>query len=143
MPGLPAANAARAEGAEHYSALLAKLHADGLLVLPDSHAGHVWHQYVIQVANRDALQKHLRKNEIGCAVYYPLPLHLQPCFANLGGAVGDFPHAEKAATEVLALPIYPGVTADQREEVALGIETERRLSSSPSRFKYSRKRRIS
>ncbi len=128
LPGLPVANAARAEGAKHYSVLLAKLHADGLLVLPDSHAGHVWHQYVIQVANRDALQKHLRKNEIGCAVYYPLPLHLQPCFANLGGAVGDFPHAEKAATEVLALPIYPGVTADQREEVALGIETERRRS---------------
>ena len=53
---------------------------------------------------------------------------LQPCFGNLGGALGDFPHAEKAATEVLALPIYPGVTADQREEVALGIETERRRS---------------
>ena len=79
--------------------------------------GHVFHQYVVRVPRRAELQTWLNERGIGSAVYYPLPLHLQPCFASLGGKVGQLPASERAAEEVLALPIYPGTTAEQRVEV--------------------------
>ncbi len=82
---------------------------------------HVYHQYVIRVPRRDELAAHLKQRKIGCGVYYPLPLHLQRCFAHLGGRAGDFPHAEAAAAEVLALPIYPELTAAQQEAVVRAI----------------------
>jgi dTDP-4-amino-4,6-dideoxygalactose transaminase len=122
LPQLTAANEARAGGAEHYGALLAECAADGHLVLPAPHTGHVWHQFVIRCTRRDELQKHLKEKGIGSAVYYPLPLHLQPCFKNLGAKKGDLPESENAAAEVLALPIYPGVTPEQREAVAAAVK---------------------
>jgi dTDP-4-amino-4,6-dideoxygalactose transaminase len=86
-------------------------------IVPEGYA-HVFHQYTIRVEDRDALQKVLSEAGIGSAVYYPVPLHLQPLYASLGHTPGDFPHAEHAAQEVLSLPIYPELTAQQRARVA-------------------------
>ena len=82
---------------------------------------HVFHQYTIRSDRRDALAARLKERGIGCAVYYPKPLHLQPCFAPLGYRVGQFPQAERAAAEVLSLPVYPELTADQRDAVVAAI----------------------
>jgi dTDP-4-amino-4,6-dideoxygalactose transaminase len=75
--------------------------------------GHVYHQYTIRVERRDALQKILTERKIGSSVYYPVPLHLQPLYASLGHKAGDFPHAERAAQEVLSLPMYPELRPEQ------------------------------
>jgi dTDP-4-amino-4,6-dideoxygalactose transaminase len=86
--------------------------------IPSQGYDHVYHQYTIRVEDRDTLQKLLNERNIGSAVYYPVPLHLQPLYAVLGHRPGDFPHAEHAAQEVLSLPIYPELRADQRDRVA-------------------------
>ncbi|HUU97144.1 MAG TPA: DegT/DnrJ/EryC1/StrS family aminotransferase, partial [Phycisphaerae bacterium] len=82
---------------------------------------HVYHQYVIRAQRRDELTEHLKARKIGCGVYYPVPLHLQECFAQAGGKPGDFPESEKAAAEVLALPIYPELTDGQQDAVVAAI----------------------
>jgi dTDP-4-amino-4,6-dideoxygalactose transaminase len=82
---------------------------------------HVFHQYVIRAHNRDQLKDFLTKSGIGCGIYYPIPLHLQPCFQELGYTNGSLPEAEKAAGEVLALPIFPEVTREQQEAVVATI----------------------
>lgn len=79
---------------------------------------HIYNQYVVRVQNRDSLKKHLTENEIGCAVYYPLSLHQQKCFAYLGYKAGDFPESEKAAQQTIALPIYPDLAEEQVRYVA-------------------------
>ena len=79
---------------------------------------HVFHQYTIRVEERDTLQHLLSDQNIGTAVYYPVPLHLQPLYASLGYKPGAFPHAESAAKEVLSLPIYPELRPDQLARVA-------------------------
>jgi dTDP-4-amino-4,6-dideoxygalactose transaminase len=85
------------------------------------HAFHVFHQYVIRAQRRDELRKFLGDRNIGTEIYYPIPLHLQPCFAYLGYTTGDMPESERAAAEVLALPMFPELTQAEQESVVEGI----------------------
>ncbi len=123
-------NQARRTAAKRYHALF---HAAGLVEagpypahgvvlpheLPGSH--HVWHQYVIRTARRDGLRQFLTERKIGSEIYYPLPLHLQPALLHLGYAEGSFPEAERAAREVLALPIFPELREDEQQTVVAAI----------------------
>jgi dTDP-4-amino-4,6-dideoxygalactose transaminase len=86
-----------------------------------AHARHVFHQYVIRAQRRDELRQFLAKRNIGTEIYYPVPLHLQPCFAYLGHHEGDMPESERAAREVLALPMFPELTQDEQRWVVESI----------------------
>ncbi|NIA06819.1 MAG: aminotransferase class V-fold PLP-dependent enzyme [Actinobacteria bacterium] len=81
----------------------------------------VYNYYVIRVPRRDEVAKYLRQKQIGCSIYYPLPLHMQECFSDWGYSQDDFPESEKAAEQVLALPIYPELTAEQKDCVITAV----------------------
>jgi len=113
----------RIENAGRYDALFNKMGQPPEVKLPGTGAGQrsVYNQYVIRAKKRDALRAHLSGLGIGSEIYYPMPLHLQKCFRYLGYRTGDFPVSEKAAKEVLALPIYPELKAKEQRHVVESI----------------------
>jgi len=118
LPYLDEWNLLRQENASLYGRLLQE---SGAPVTPPAPVGeggrHVFHQYVIVCAHRDGLRAHLASHGVGSEVYYPIPLHLQECFSYLGYQAGDLPVAERLAAGSLALPIYPGLRAEEIERV--------------------------
>ncbi len=116
LPHLKAWSAARRRNAAYYDAAFADI---GEITAPyiDAANESIYNQYTIRVSARDALQAHLKALGIGNAIYYPLPLHLQPCFAHLGSREGAFPESERAAREVLSLPVFPELRPGQLDEV--------------------------
>lgn len=118
LPRLDAWIADRRRIAARYRALFAEAELpEKCLEIPEEVAGHTYTYYVIRAPRRDHLAVYLKRNGIGCAVYYPLSLHQQPCFADLGYKEGDMPVSEAAAKESLALPIYPEMTDDHVRQV--------------------------
>jgi dTDP-4-amino-4,6-dideoxygalactose transaminase len=109
----------RQRNADLYDRLFRAAGLDATVGLPHRVPGHrhIFNQYVIRVPKRDALREHLAAAHIGTEIYYPVPLHLQQCFADLGGRPGDCPESEQAARETLALPIYPELTEAQLNRV--------------------------
>jgi len=128
LPHLETWAAARRAAADFYGAELARAGLSEKIAVPvepyrerglTNH--HVYHQYVIRTPMRDALREHLGKRQIGTAIYYPLGLHEQKCFAYLGYKKGDFPETERAARETLALPIYPEISREAQRYVVSAI----------------------
>src|SRR5262249_29490553 len=109
-------NEARRTAARRYDELL-----KGMLdiVKPATGAGnvHVFHLYVVRVPRRDEVVARLNERGIGAGIHYPVPIHLQGAFSHLGHRLGDFPVAEAASKEILSLPLYPHITADDQERV--------------------------
>jgi dTDP-4-amino-4,6-dideoxygalactose transaminase len=115
-------NAARQRNADLYCRLLAQSCAPVRTPAAASYQNsHIWNQFVIRCPRRDELREYLLRNGVGTEVYYPVPLHLQPCFAGLGYKDGDFPVAEQMAKETLALPVYPELQAEEIEQVSHSI----------------------
>ncbi|MCZ8203700.1 DegT/DnrJ/EryC1/StrS family aminotransferase [Gemmatimonas sp.] len=120
LPHLGAWSEARRRNAAYYDAAFADVPE---LATPwiDPANTSIYNQYTVRVPRREALQAHLKERGIGSNVYYPLPLHLQPCFAYLGYREGQCPEAEKASREVLSLPVYPELTTSQLDEVIAAV----------------------
>ena len=119
-------NLARQQNAQRYHEMFANEGLTEQFELPfqSPHAKHIWNQYGIRIANgqRDALRQHLQSLGISTEVYYPIPLHLQECFRELGYTEGSLPHTEAAAKEILHLPIYPELSLDEQATVVRGIK---------------------
>jgi dTDP-4-amino-4,6-dideoxygalactose transaminase len=108
---------ARRRNADRYRKYFSEAGLIEQIGLPEDSAGHIYNQFVVRCPRRDQLQKYLTTRSIGTEVYYPIPLHLQKCFDNLGYKNGDFPHAEAVCREALALPIYPELTEEQQRYI--------------------------
>ena len=120
MPSLASWSAARRKNAAYYNAAFADLD-DVRTPTIDPANESIYNQYTLRVAKRDSLQAHLKEKQIGTAVYYPLSLHLQPCFEYLGYKRGAFPESEKASQEAISLPIYPELVQSQLDEVVNAV----------------------
>jgi len=122
LPHLAAWSAKRRANAKYYSDALSGI--DGVCTpFIDPNNESIFNQFTIRADRRDDLQAFLKSRQIGSAIYYPLPLHLQPCFAYLGYREGSCPESERASREVLSLPIYPELTHDQLDEVVDAIRS--------------------
>jgi dTDP-4-amino-4,6-dideoxygalactose transaminase len=113
---------ARRRNAERYRKYFSEAGLIEQIGLPEDSAGHIYNQFVIRCPRRDQLQEYLTTRSVGTEVYYPIPLHLQKCFDYLGYKNGDFPHAEAACREALALPIYPELTETQQRYIVEEIK---------------------
>ncbi len=122
LPHLAAWSAKRRENAAYYTAAFADI-SDIVPPYVEQVSESIFNQYTVRVPRRDALKAHLAAKGIGHSVYYPLPLHLQECFAYLGYKQGAFPESEKAANEVLSLPVFPELTRAQLDEVVAGVRS--------------------
>ncbi|MEZ5358018.1 MAG: DegT/DnrJ/EryC1/StrS family aminotransferase [Candidatus Zixiibacteriota bacterium] len=111
---------ARRKNAARYDKLLADVPVVTPVVAEERY--HIFHQYTIMTDKRDELQAHLHKKGVGCKVYYPIPFHMQKCFADLGYTNGQFPLAEKAGNQVLSLPIFGEMTEAEQDEVVAAIK---------------------
>jgi dTDP-4-amino-4,6-dideoxygalactose transaminase len=122
-PHLEAWTEARRLNARRYATLFAEAGLLDRVTLPTAPEGyrHIFNQFVIRVPERDRLKAFLDARQIGNEIYYPVPFHLQPCFATLGYARGAFPHAERAADETIAIPIYSELSIDQQRKVVDAI----------------------
>jgi len=121
LPRIDAWNAARQEHARAYDAALAEVPGVRPLAPPSDGTEAIYHLYVVRAERRDALKEHLAGAGVATGVYYPVPLHLQECFAYLGYRPGDLPDAEAACEDSLALPMFPELTAGQRDRVIAAI----------------------
>jgi dTDP-4-amino-4,6-dideoxygalactose transaminase len=123
LPYLDAWTDARRTNARRYDALFHEAGLTDRIGLPTESVGyrHIFNQYVVRVANRDRVRQALTERGIGTEIYYPVPFHLQECFASLGHARGDFPHAEAAADTTIALPIYGELTESQQRAVVSAL----------------------
>lgn len=125
LPHLDDWSRGRAENAARYDRWLEEtgLVDSGRVRIPHraERGRHIFNQYTLRVDNRDGLREHLNRSGVGCSVYYPVALHLQECFGDLGYSAGDFPHAEKACGEVISLPIYPELSEEQQRRVVDAI----------------------
>lgn len=114
---------ARQRNAEQYQQLFIQAGIEVSLPYVAEARRHVFNQFVIRVQSRDNLMAYLKQNGIGCEIYYPVPLHLQACFSNLGYKHGDLPMSEKASLETLALPIYPSLNKVQQQRIVATIDS--------------------
>jgi dTDP-4-amino-4,6-dideoxygalactose transaminase len=130
---LTAWNQQRRESAREYRELLSSVDSGVGLPYEPSWAKAVYHLFVVRVANRAGLQRHLGEEHIGTGIHYPVPLHLQKAYAGLGYEPGDFPVAEQAAEEILSLPMYPGLKAEQQRRIVKCIHEFARLTHSEAR----------
>jgi dTDP-4-amino-4,6-dideoxygalactose transaminase len=120
---LPAWTRARRRNADHYRELFTAAGLAEVVALPEDTPGHIYNQFVVRVPQRDLVQEFLATRGVATEVYYPLPLHLQECFSPLHYSRGDFPNAERAAEETLALPIFPELSHPQQAAVASGFRS--------------------
>ncbi|QDT70505.1 Aminotransferase [Planctomycetes bacterium MalM25] len=131
-------SAARGRHAARYAEAFDSGPTTGLVTTPVEAPGcpSVWNQYTVRVADgrRDALQKWLGDRKIGAAIYYPVPLHQQACFADLGYRPGDLPHTERAAEEVLSLPVFPELREDEQTRVIEAVGEYAAALASPARL---------
>lgn len=111
-------NKLRAEAAARYRELLKGMSEDLVLPCEPSWSRPVYHLYVVRTAERDKLQEHLTKAGIGTGIHYPVPVHLQNAYKSMGFKPGDFPVTEKVTAQILSLPMFPGLTAEQQKRVA-------------------------
>jgi dTDP-4-amino-4,6-dideoxygalactose transaminase len=120
---LDAWTAARQRHAAYYAAAFERAGLAPRVITPRAAAGgrHIFNQYAIRAERRDALRDALTERGIGTEIYYPVPLHLQRCFAHLGYTRGDFPASERAAAEMLALPVYPELAEAQLDAVVAAV----------------------